>query len=200
MTPLPSGQCRCGQPWEAHQLRCPRPKRPRVGGIIALAIAGGVVLQVLFVLALAVVVAGVTRPTTILALNHPLRRATSGPTQPRVRACEEFYALKRTHNPNLLNHAVTDSHGSRVPSRFAPRFRADLTGLRDSARVSAHSPAAIGSERAVQHHCKLLIGGTPHWSAHFRKAVAQFSRPGGATAWSAPPKQPGTPSSYSGAG
>jgi hypothetical protein len=91
---LPSARCDCGRPWEAHELRCPRPKRKRVGRVIALAVAGGLVLQVLFVVALAVVVAGLT------AYHHrvpPLRIAiaTAGPVQPRVRACELFYAWKR---------------------------------------------------------------------------------------------------------
>jgi hypothetical protein len=194
MTWLPSAQCDCGQPWGAHQLRCPRPKHRGVGKVIALAVAGGVALQVLFIFGV-FIAAGPTRPPTIqrFSIAHP-----SGPVQPRIRACEEFYAWKRTRNPNLLNDAVADAHGSRVPSRFAPQFRADLTGLRDSARKNAHSPAAMSFEHAVQHHCKLLRGGTPFFRAHFRRAVAQFSRPGAAKERSASSAQPGAPSGFPG--
>jgi len=102
-----------------------------------------------------------------------------------VRACEEFYAWQGTHNPTLLNQAVADAYGWRVPWQFAPHFRADLTGLRDSVRKSAHSRAAIRFEHAVQHHCKLLTGGTPRSQARVRSAVAQFSRAGTATGRSA---------------
>jgi hypothetical protein len=96
-----------------------------------------------------------------------------------------------TRNPTLLNHAVAD--GSRVPWQFAPRFRADLTGLRDSVRKSAHSRTAISFEHAVQHHCKLLTGGTPRFRAQVRRAVAQFSRSGTATGRSTDSSRPGAP-------
>jgi hypothetical protein len=89
MAMLRSTQCACGQPWEAHELRCPRPKHQGVGRVIALAVAGGVVLQVLFVVALVIVTAGLTRPTTTFGVLHV---APTGPIQPRVHACEEFYA------------------------------------------------------------------------------------------------------------
>src|SRR5262245_66272782 len=102
---LPSAQCDCGQPWEAHELRCPRPKHRRVGRVIALAVTGGLVLQVLFVAALAVVTAGSRAQTFRPAVLHV---PPTGPTQPRIRACEEFYAWQGTHNPTLLNHAVAD--------------------------------------------------------------------------------------------
>jgi hypothetical protein len=143
--------------------------------VIALAVAGGLVLQVLFVVALAVVVAGLTRPQ-----HHPLRIAiaTAGPVQPRVRARELFYAWKKTQKPSLLNEAVADAHSSRIPWQFAPRFRTDMTGLRDSVRESAHSRTAISFEDAVQNDCKLLMGGTPRIRAQERRAIAQFSRPG----------------------
>jgi hypothetical protein len=87
---LPSTQCACGQPWEAHELRCPRPKHRGVGRVIALAVAGGVVLQVVFVVAL-VFAAGLTSPGPRFS-PAVFRVAPAGPMQPRVRACEEFYA------------------------------------------------------------------------------------------------------------
>lgn len=179
---LPSAQCDCGQPWGAHELRCPRPKHRGVGRVIALAVTGGFLLQVLFVVALVFVSAGLLRPTPTMDVFHV---APTGPIQPRIRACEEFYAWQGTHNPALLNQAVADAYGSRVPWQFATRFRADLTGLRDSVRKRAHSRTAISFEDAVQHHCKLLTGGTPHFRAQVRSAVAQFSRPGTATGRSA---------------
>jgi hypothetical protein len=177
---LPSARCDCGQPWEAHELRCPRPKHRGVGKVIALAVAGGLLLQVVFVAALVVVVAGIPRPTSTPLRFHALRlpTASAGPVQPRMRACELFYAWKKTHRASLLNEAVADAHSSQIPWKFAPRFRTDMTGLRDSVRKSVHSPTVISFEHAVQHHCKLITGGTPrHW-AQVRSAVAQFSRPG----------------------
>jgi hypothetical protein len=130
--------------------------------VVALAVAGGIALQVLFIVAL-FAAAGLVRPgTSAVVLGVP--RAT-GPVQPRVQACELFYAWKKTHNPSLLNQAVADSYSSRVPWQFAAHFRSDLTGLRDSVRKSAHSPTVISLEHAVQHHCKLLMGGTPRFSA-----------------------------------
>lgn len=102
-----------------------------------------------------------------------------------MRACEEFYAWKGTHNSTLLDQAVADAYGSRVPWQFAAPFRADLTALRDSVRKTAHSRTAVSFEHAVQHHCKLLTGGTPRFRAQVRRAVAQFSRPGTATGRSA---------------
>jgi hypothetical protein len=100
MTSLPSAQCGCGQPWEAHELRCPRPKDRGTGRVIALAVAGGVVLQVLFVVAL-FGVAGQRSPAIITGLSRV--PPTAGPLQPRVHACELFYAWKKTHNLSLLN-------------------------------------------------------------------------------------------------
>jgi hypothetical protein len=151
---LPSARCDCGQPWEAHELRCPRPKRKGVGSVIALAVAAGLILQVLFV-ALAVVVARLTRPSTNLGF-HPLRIAiaTAGPVQPRMRACELFYAWKKTHKPSLLNEAVADAHSSH-PRQFAPRFRTDMTGLRNSVREGAHSrrPSASSTPSSTTASC-----------------------------------------------
>jgi hypothetical protein len=146
--------------------------------VVGLALAGGVAVQVLFVVAV-VFAAGLARRQHHLRF-HPLRIAiaTAGPVQPRVRACELFYAWKKTHKPSLLNEAVADAHSSRIPWQFAPRFRTDMTGLRDSVRESAHSRTAISFEHAVQHHCKLLMGGTPRIRAQELRAIAQFSRPG----------------------
>jgi len=44
MTWLPSRPCACGQPWEAHELRCPRAKHRGAGRVVALAVAGGIAL------------------------------------------------------------------------------------------------------------------------------------------------------------
>ena len=102
----------------------------------------------------------------------------AGPVQPRVQACELFYAWEKTHKPSLLDRAVADAYSSRVPWPFAPRFRADLSGLRNSTRKSAHSPAAISFEHAVQDNCKQIKADlTWRHRPAFRRAVAQFSRP-----------------------
>jgi hypothetical protein len=185
-------RCRCGEPWEAHQLRCPRPKHQGVGRVIALAVAGGVVLQLLFVVALVFAV-GLMRPSTSPAVFRVLL-PPAGPVQPRVQACELFYAWEKTHKPSLLDRAVADAYSSRVPWPFAPRFRADLSGLRNSTRKSAHSPAAISFEHAVQDNCKQIKADlTWRHRPAFRRAVAQFSRPSTATGRSAGSSRPGAP-------
>jgi hypothetical protein len=184
-------RCPCGQPWEAHELRCPRPKHQGVGRVIALAVAGGLVLQVLFVSAL-VFAAGLTSPRRFSpAVLHVL---PAGPVQPRVQACELFYAWEKTHNPSLLNRAVADAYSSRVPWQVAPRFRTDLSGLRNSTRKSAHSPTAISFEHAVQDTCK-QIKADLNWRHRpaFRRAVAQFSRPSAATGRSVGSSRPSAP-------
>src|SRR5215475_1669452 len=107
MTSPLSAPCACGQPWETHHLRCPRQKHRGRGKVIALALAGGIALQLLFVLAV-LDFGGLLRPITTADVLHA---ALAGPTQPRVPACEEFYAWKRTHRPTLLNHAVADAYG-----------------------------------------------------------------------------------------
>jgi hypothetical protein len=111
-----------------------------------------------------------------------------------VLACELFYACGKTHNASLLNRAVADAYSSRVPWQFAPRFRTDLSGLRNSTRKSAHSPTAISFERAVQDNCN-QIKADLNWRHRpaFRRAVAQFSRPGTATGRSAGSSRPGAP-------
>ena len=48
MTSPVSARCSCGQPWEAHDVRCP-PKRRGVGRLVALAVAGGLAAVFLFV-------------------------------------------------------------------------------------------------------------------------------------------------------
>jgi len=157
--------------------------------VIALAVAGGIALQVLFIVAL-VVVSGLMHPPPARFSTVPL----AGPVQPRVQACELFYAWGKTHNASLLNRAVADAYSSRVPWQFAPRFRTDLSGLRNSTRKSAHSPTAISFEHAVQDNCK-QIKADLNWRHRpaFRKAVAQFSRPGTATGRSAGSSRPGAP-------
>jgi hypothetical protein len=78
MTWLPSASCACGQPWEAHELRCPRQKHQGVGRVVALAVAGGIIVQILFLLVAALVVAGLTRPSTVLA--GPLTLSPQAPS------------------------------------------------------------------------------------------------------------------------
>ena len=146
-----------------------------------MAVIGGVLLQALPV-ALFVVAAAQSRP--IISVPG-IRASVAGPIPPRVRACEEFYAWRRTRNPVLLDQAVGDAYSSRVPRQFASRFRTDLTGLRESVRMSAHSRTAISFKHAVQHLCRLVTGGTSRFLAQVRRAVAQFSRPGAATGRSA---------------
>jgi len=148
MTWLWSARCACGQPWEAHERRCPRPKHQGVGRVVALAVAGGIALQILFVVML-LFAAGLTSSRISTAAISP---PTAGPVQPRVQACELFYAWEKTHNPSLLDRAVADAYSSRVRWQFAPRFKADLSGLRKSTRKSAHSPTAnqLRARRAGQ--------------------------------------------------
>ena len=178
---LPSAQCDCGHPWEVHELRCPGPKHRGAGRVVALALAGGVAVQVLFVAA--VFAAGVISPPPLTLGGPVLYHA--GPVQPRVQACELFYAWEKTHNPGLLNRAVDDAHSWRVPWQFKPRFRTDLTGLRNSTRRSAHSPKAISFEHAVQSECHAARGMNPRFRAKFLKPIAQFSRPSTANVRSA---------------
>jgi hypothetical protein len=184
MTCLPSASCACGQPWDAHELRCPRQKHQGVGRVVALAVAGGVALQILFLVVAALFVAGLTRPSTSLA---GMTRASAGPVQPRVQACELFYAWEKTHNPSLLNRAVADAHSSRVPWQFKPGFISVLSGLRRWTREGVHTPRAISFEHAVQGVCKKQVTADLNWRHRpaFRRAIAQFSRPSTANVRSA---------------
>lgn len=174
MTWLSSTPCACGQPWEEHELRCPRRKRQGVGRVVALAVTGGVAVQVLFVIAIVFAVGLISPPMMTMQVPH---HVVAGPVQPRVQACELFYAWEKTQNPSLLNRAVADAGSSRVPWQFKRHFRTDLTGLRSWTREGAHSPTAVGFERAVQDNCK-LIRADLHWRHRpaFRRAIAQFSR------------------------
>jgi len=152
--------------------------------VVALAVAGGIALQILFVVML-VFAAGLTssRIISTAAISPP----TAGPVQPRVQACELFYAWEKTHNPALLNQAVADAHSSRVPWQFKPRFISVFSGLRSWTREGAHSPRAISFEHAVQGVCKQQVTADlnlRHRPA-FRRAIAQFSRPSTANVRSA---------------
>jgi hypothetical protein len=166
--------------------------------VIALAVAGGVVLQVLFVVAL-FGVAGQRSPAIITGLSRV--PPTAGPLQPRVHACELFYAWKKTHNLSLLNQAVADAYSSRVPREVAPRVRADLSGLRDSSLTSAHSPTATRFDHAVQHDCDQITHGMSwrDWPK-FRRAVADLRRSGAMTGFSAGTARPGAPGRIRAAG
>jgi hypothetical protein len=168
--------------------------------VVALAVAGGIALQMLFFVALFASV-GMARPTigSIPTVTHVAPPAD--PVRPRVQACELFYAWEKTHNLSLLNHAVTDSYSSRVPRLFRTNFRADLTSLRGSTLMNAHSPLTIRFKHAVQDNCK-QIKADLDWRHRpaFRKAIAQFSRYGTASLRSAdsaqqvgPGRGPGAP-------
>src|SRR6266705_2132571 len=122
MTWLPSAPCTCGKPWEDHELRCPRQKRQGVGRVVALAVSGGVAVQVLFVVAIVFAAGLINSPRTV-TMGPPPRYVVAGPVQPRVQACELFYAWEKTHNPSLLNRAVADAGSSRVPWKFKRHFR-----------------------------------------------------------------------------
>src|SRR5262249_68219 len=151
---------------------------------VALAVAGGIILQILFLVVAALVVVDLTRPSISIA---GITRAPAGPVQPRVQACELFYAWEKTHNPSLLNRAVADAHSSRVPWQFKPRFISVFSGLRSWTRKGAHSPRAISFEHAVQGVCKQQVTADlnlRHRPA-FRRAIAQFSRPSTANVRSA---------------
>lgn len=160
MTWLPPAPCTCGKPWEEHELRCPRQKRQGVGRVVALAVSGGVAVQLLFVVAI-VFAAGLIRPPAVTmgprpTMGPPPHYVVASPVQPRVQACELFYAWEKTRNPSLLNRAVADAGSSRVPWRFRRHFRTDLNGLRSWTREGAHSPKATSFEHAVQDNCKLI--------------------------------------------
>ncbi len=175
MTRVPSASCACGQPWEAHELRCPRQKRRGVGRVIALAIAGGVAAQVLFVVAIVFAAGLLSRPPTIGGpfLYH------AGPVRPAVQACELFYAWEKTHNPSLLNRAADDAHSWRVPWHFKPRFISVFNGLHRWARKGANSPMAISFEHAVQVVCDQQVRAnlTSRDRPAFQTTIARFSQP-----------------------
>jgi len=153
--------------------------------VVALAVSGGVAVQVLFVVAIVFAAGLINSPRTV-TMGPPPRYVVAGPVQPRVQACELFYAWEKTHNPSLLNRAVADAGSSRVPWKFKRHFRTDLNGLRSWTRQGAHSPRAISFEHAVQDNCK-LIRADLNWRHRpaFRRAIAQFSRPSTANGRSA---------------
>ncbi len=185
-------RCRCGQPREAHELRCPRPKHQGVGRVIALAVAGGIVLQVLFVFALFVVV----------GLVHPVERISvvpqppAGPVQPALQACMMFYSWEGTHNTKFLNQAVADAHSHRVPWQFRPRFSTDLSRLRSSTREAnyAHSSGTTYYEHAIEDDCYQATAGlNSRDRPKFRKAFVRLSRPSTTSGRSVGSSGPGAP-------
>lgn len=156
MTRLPSASCACGQPWEAHELRCPRQKRRGVGKVVALAVASGVAAQVLFVAAVVSALGLISSHRE--TIGRPIRHiVVTGPVQPRVQACELFYGWEMTHNPSLLKRAVADARSPRVPLQVKPLFRAFFSGLLRSTRDGAHSSKAFSYEHAVQWVCQRQI-------------------------------------------
>ena len=167
--------CRCGQPWEAHELRCPRPKHQAVARVIALAVAGGIALQVLFVFAL----------FGAVGLMHPVERFTvvplppAGPVQPALQACMMFYRWEGTHNTKFLNQAVADAHSHRVPWQFRRRFSTELSRLRSSTEaVYAHSSRTTYYEHAIADDCYQATAGlNSRDRPKFRKAFVRLSRP-----------------------
>lgn len=82
----------CGQPW-AHRVDGTPVKRG-TGKAIVLAILGGVAAQILFIVAVALVLAGLTRPpNTIGGIPHrsvAIRHLPAGSLRPRLQACELF--------------------------------------------------------------------------------------------------------------
>jgi len=172
----PSWCPNCGQPWEAH-WRCPPPRKRGTGKLIVLAVLVGVVLLVESVALAAYLDGALTRHQHFSTAIRS--RVNVGPVQPRVQACELFYAWEKTRNPSLLNRAVADAHSSRVPLQFKPRFISVFSGLRRWTWEGAHSPKAISSEHAVQVVCKRQVTAGLNWRHRpaFRRAIAQFSRP-----------------------
>jgi hypothetical protein len=82
------------------------------GRVVALAVAGGIAIQIPFVVAALAFAARLMRPSFSTVTIKP---APAGPLRPRVQACELFYAWERTYNPSLLNQAVADARSRRVP-------------------------------------------------------------------------------------
>lgn len=181
MTWFPSAACACGRPWEEHQLRCPRPERQGAGRVVALAVSGGVAVQVLFIVAIVFAAGLISPPPRSIGWPGP-QYAVAGPVQPRVQACELFYAWEKTRHRGLLTRAVADAGSSRVPWKFKQHFRTDLNGLRRWTREGARSSRAIGFEHAVQDNCKRIRADlTWRHRPAFRNAIARFSRPGAAS-------------------
>jgi len=161
----------CGQLW-AHRFDGPPAKR-NIGTVIALAVLGGLAVQIPFIVLAAYVYAGLTTHMMMVTQGG----IPAGSLRPRLQACELFSKWERTHDPNLLNRAAADARSPRVQWQLEPRFRADLVGLRNSIRreTYVHSPATISHyEHAVQDYCNYVASGLKSRDpARFRRNAAK---------------------------
>ncbi len=184
-------RCPCGQPWEAHELRCPRPKHRGIGRVIALAVAGGIAVQVFFVFAL-LAAAGLRHP--LPAQRFSVAVPDAGPVQPALQACMMFYGWEGTHNTKFLNQAVADDHSHRVPWQFRPRFSTDLSRLRSSTREAnyAHSSTTTYYEHNIEDDCYQATAGlNPQHRSRFREAFIRLTRPSTTSGRSVGSRRPG---------
>jgi hypothetical protein len=159
------------------RLRCPRPKHRGVGRVVGLALAGGVAVQVLFAVAVVFAAGFISPPPTILR-GAVLYHAGPGPATSsglRTVLCVGKDPQPKSAEPGGRRRAQL---ARSVAGGFKPRFRTDMTGLRNSTRKSADSPKAISFEHAVRNECHVARGMNPRFRAKFLKAIAQFSRPG----------------------
>jgi hypothetical protein len=141
----------CGQPWAHSEL----PAKRGVGNVIVLAVLGGIVAQILFIVLAAHVF---SRPVQHRSFGAPVvvRGHYAGPMRPVLRACTLFkrWEASGRSNPKLLDQAIADAHSNRVDAQLQSRLPTDLSGLRDGVRETtiAHSRMTAASyEHAVEH-------------------------------------------------
>ncbi len=154
----------CEQPW-AHGSDGPSVKRD-VGKVIVLAVLGGVVAQIVFIVLAAYVFVLSRQPETTIIRGLP-----AGPLRPAFQACASFSRWEATagSNTDLLNRAVADADSPRVPRPFKMRLRTDLSDLRTGIREAtfAHSlTTTVNYEHAVQADCAPIMAAYHHVRRH----------------------------------
>ena len=153
----------CGRPW-AHGFDGPPVKRD-VGKVIVIAVLGGVVAQIMFIVLAGYVYVSLSHQssTAIISAGPP-----PGPTRPVLQACTLFdrWEAKAGSSTNLLNQAVADAYSPRVPWRLKRRLTNDLSGLRSGIREAtyAHSRMTTASyEHAIQADCAPTLATWRHF-------------------------------------
>jgi hypothetical protein len=167
----------CGQP-SAHSE--PSVKRG-VSKVIVLAVLGGVVAQILFVMIAAYTYSGLSQPRTIhRSLGGPIvvRGHRGGPMRPALRACTLFkrWEAHGRSNMGLLDQAIAEAQASRVNVLLKSRLPTDLSGLRDGLREApvAHSRMTAANyehavEHAVQADCAPTLAAWHHFAQRHHK-------------------------------
>jgi hypothetical protein len=165
----------CDQPWAHSEL----PAKRGVGKVIVLAVLGGMVAQILFIVLAAHVF---SRPIQHRSLGGPvvMRGHPAGPMRPALLACTLFerWEADGHSNPKLLNRAIDYAHASRVNSLLKSRLPTDLSGLRDGVREAtiAHSRMTAASyehalEHAVQADCAPTLAAWHHFAHRHHKKL-----------------------------